>query len=126
MLKSDIARCLRIDHDTLGKYYADELIRGPIEMNLAVGNSAYYQAVGLKVVVGDDGKEYLERGDPVPTMTIWWTKTRMGWKELPAEHHVTIDQQTPEQLQSELDAIRSRKRIGNREGTVAPGTEDEL
>lgn len=74
----------------------------------------------------DRGEEVVERCAPVPTAYIWWTKTQMGWKEQPAEHHITIDQQTPEQLQSELDAIRSRKRIGNREGTVAPGTEDEL
>jgi hypothetical protein len=48
-------------------------------------------------------------------MTIWWTKTRMGWKELPAEHHITIDRQTTEQLEAELQALRSRQRIAGGE-----------
>jgi hypothetical protein len=122
----DIARYLRISIDTLSKYYADELERGPLELNLAVGNAAFYQAVGLKITVGDDGKEYLERCEPVPTMTIWWTKTRMGWKELPTEHHLTIDQQTPEQLEAELEALRSRKRIAGGERVVAPGANGKL
>ena len=97
-----------------------------MELNLAVGNAAFYQAVGLKITVGDDGKEYLERCEPVPTMTIWWTKTRMGWKELPTEHHLTIDQQTPEQLEAELEALRSRKRIAGGERVVAPGANGKL
>lgn len=89
-------------------------------------NSWHAKLAELVAPGADRGEEVVERCAPVPTAYIWWTKTQMGWKEQPAEHHITIDQQTPEQLQAELDAIRSRKRISDREGTVAPGTEDEL
>src|ERR1700735_3427935 len=57
----DIARYLRVSIDTLSKYYADELERAPWELNLAVGNAAFYQAVGLKITVGD-GPHQRRRG----------------------------------------------------------------
>jgi hypothetical protein len=121
-----IARAIGISVDTLVKYYSADLVRGIQEADLQVATTVFNDATGRRIVALDDGTEVVERCAPVPTAYIWWTKTQMGWKEQPAEHHITIDQQTPEQLQAELDAIRSRKRISNREGDVAPGAEDEL
>lgn len=121
-----IARALGVSVDTIDKYYADEFVRGPQEADLEVATTVFYQATGRRIVVCDDGTEVVERCDPVPTAYIWWTKTQMGWKEQPTEHRITIDQQTPEQLESELEAIRSRKRIADREGAVAPAAEEEL
>lgn len=60
-----IARALDIHRETLTKYYRDELDLGVIEANAKVAETLFNQAVR-------DGNT---------TAAIWWTKSRMGWKE---------------------------------------------
>ena len=74
---------------TLKKYFREELGRGIEEANLQVAQAAFNQAIGRRWVTLPDGTEKLERCDPVPSMTIWWTKTRMGWREPPIVHEHT-------------------------------------
>jgi hypothetical protein len=62
--QEQIAQYIGITVPTLHKYYRRELDFGALEKNLAVGNSLFRKAVD-----GDTGA------------MIWWSKTRMGWKE---------------------------------------------
>lgn len=59
-----------IDDKTLRKYYAAELLSGVAKANSQVSRSLYQKAVG-----GDTGAQ------------IWWTKTRMGWKDTSRMEH---------------------------------------
>jgi len=68
--QSDIARLLEVDEKTLRKHYRNELDLGAIKAN-AKGGGALYN----KAIAGDT------------TAAIWWSKTRMGWKD---ESRVTM------------------------------------
>ena len=70
ILQVDIARLLAIDVKTLTKYYRRELDTGATEANVRVAQSLYKNAVTNENVAAQ----------------IWWTKTRMGWKD-----HSTIE-----------------------------------
>tara|TARA_B110000503_G_scaffold135262_1_gene215530 strand:- start:507 stop:860 length:354 start_codon:yes stop_codon:yes gene_type:complete len=59
-----------IDEKTLRKYYADELVSGVAKANSQVSKSLFQKAVS-----GDTGAQ------------IWWTKTRMGWKDTSRLEH---------------------------------------
>jgi len=61
----DVATMLRIDHKTLSKHFRRELDTGMIEADMRVAQSLYTNATKHMNV----------------TAQIWWTKTRMGWKE---------------------------------------------
>jgi len=63
--QEQIARALDIHRETLTKYYRDELDLGVIEANAKVAETLFNQGVR-------DGNT---------TALIWWTKSRMGWKE---------------------------------------------
>lgn len=65
ILQTDIAIVIGIDPKTLRLHYAREIARGAIEANAAVAQSLFQAAT--------KGKNM--------TAAIWWTKTRMGWKE---------------------------------------------
>ena len=60
----DIALVLNISHDTLTKYYKDELEKGRIEANAAVAGTLYEKA---------------KQGDT--SSMIFWLKTRAQWSE---------------------------------------------
>lgn len=60
-----IARVLDIHEQTLRLYYRDELDLGAIEANAKVAETLYGQGV--------------REGNTAAL--IWWTKSRMGWKE---------------------------------------------
>ena len=64
--EESIARCIQggIDPKTLRKYYSEEIATSAIKANTKVAGSLYNKAIA---------------GDT--TSAIWWTKTRMGWKE---------------------------------------------
>lgn len=63
--QDQIARVLDIDSSTLRIHYRDELDLGVIEANTQVAKTLFNQGV-------KDGNT---------TALIWWTKSRMGWKE---------------------------------------------
>ena len=81
MPQEAIARSLGIGVSTLIKYFRPELDRGVDEANLEVANAIWRMAVGQRLK--DDGT--LEKVEPNPTMAIWWSKTRMGWREPPRD-----------------------------------------
>jgi len=68
----DIARTIGISDETLRKYYREELDSAKVRADAAVGQSLLMQAVG--------GTEQNWR-EAVPSATIFYAKTRMGWKE---------------------------------------------
>lgn len=68
---ADIARVLGISESTLRKYYADDLEIGYIQTNAKVAESLYRQATNEE--------------KPNVAATIFWLKTRAGWKEDAAE-----------------------------------------
>ena len=75
---ADIAAVIGIDAKTLRKHYARELDFAGIKANVAVGRTAFLMATG--------GPRRLWR-EAVPSMTIFWLKTRMGWKETAQVQH---------------------------------------
>ena len=75
---ADIAAVIDIDAKTLRKHYAGELDVAAIKANAAVGRTAFLMATG--------GPRRLWR-QAVPSMTIFWLKTRMGWKETAQVQH---------------------------------------
>jgi phosphohistidine phosphatase SixA len=60
----DIASVLNISHDTLVKYYKEELDKGRIEANASVAETLFKQA---------------KEGNT--TAMIFWLKSRAKWKE---------------------------------------------
>jgi hypothetical protein len=63
-----------INTETLMKHFRDELDVGATKANAKVAESLYTQAI--------DGNM---------TAAIWWTKTRMGWKETVRSEHTGTD-----------------------------------
>jgi len=73
--QDDIAAALGIAPDTLRKHYRDELDHGMTNANARVVRTAFEQATS-----GDS-----------PAMTMFWLKTRMGWKETQTVEHTGED-----------------------------------
>lgn len=63
-----------IDDKTLRKHYASELVSGVAKANSQVSKSLFQKATS---------------GDT--TAQIWWTKTRMGWKDTSRLEHTGPD-----------------------------------
>jgi hypothetical protein len=63
--QEEIATSLEIDRKTLTKHFRRELDTGMIEANVRVAKALYQNAVQHNNVAAQ----------------IWWTKTRMGWKD---------------------------------------------
>jgi hypothetical protein len=62
--QAQMALVIGIDEDTLRKHFRHELDTAAPLANFAVGKTLFAKAVGGDV-----------------TAAIWWSKTRMGWKE---------------------------------------------
>lgn len=73
--QNQIARVLDIHDETLRIHYRDELDLGVIEANAKVAETLFQQGVR-------DGNT---------TALIWWTKSRMGWKERQDIAHMDAD-----------------------------------
>lgn len=67
--QEDIAVTLKITSKTLRKHYANELDQGQTKANAAVGGTLFRMATSGEC----------------PAATIFWTKTRMGWREKDAQ-----------------------------------------
>jgi DNA-binding XRE family transcriptional regulator len=63
--QADIATVIGIDPKTLRLHYPEEIARGAVEANAQVAQSLFQAAT--------KGKNM--------TAAIWWSKTRMAWKE---------------------------------------------
>lgn len=84
--QQQIARVIGIHDETLRIHYRDELDLGVIEANAKVAETLFRQAT--------------KEGNT--TAAIWWTKSRMGWKET---HRVeTEDMGTKEQRDASVRA----------------------
>jgi DNA-binding XRE family transcriptional regulator len=62
--QDDMCLVIGVSKPTLEKYYREELDTAMVLANNAVAKSLYQQAINGNV-----------------TAQIWWTKTRMGWRE---------------------------------------------
>jgi hypothetical protein len=80
-----IAMTLEISPHTLRKHFRKELDRGAIEANAQVANALFKMASSGKV----------------PAATIFWVKTRCGWRErpvleaseiVPPQFHIRIEE----------------------------------
>lgn len=80
--QEQIARVFDIDSKTLRLHYRDELDLGVIEANAQVAKTLFSQAT--------------REGNT--TAAIWWTKSRMGWKERQAHEHSGPDGEGPVQM----------------------------
>ena len=69
-----------IDDKTLRRHFRSELESGYVKANAKVAQSLYQQATG-----GGDWTK------AVPSCAIWWSKTRMGWKETSVNEHTGKD-----------------------------------
>jgi hypothetical protein len=78
--QEDMAVVLEVSVETLVKHYAVELATAAAAANEAVGKSLWLQAVGGPT------KDWTKA---VPAAGIWWSKTRMRWKEPPAEQRLS-------------------------------------
>jgi hypothetical protein len=79
--QSNVARSLGISRPTLRKHYPDEIKSGGAQANGNVVAALYKNATGGNVVA-----------------QIWWTKTRMGWKEQTIVENVGKDGRPIEQV----------------------------
>lgn len=68
--KEEIARFLGITTPTLYKHYRDELDLAAVEANTRVGTNLYLMATGPRT----------EKSTAIAA--IWWSKARMGWKDV--------------------------------------------
>jgi hypothetical protein len=75
-----------IDAKTLRKCFRAEIDSGAIKANAKVAESLFLQAVGAPAVYDARGRMVRAEQPRVPSCGIWWSKTRMGWKEPPLEH----------------------------------------
>jgi hypothetical protein len=80
LTQEEMASVLEIAVETLVKHYAAELATAAAAANEAVGRSLWLQAVG------GPKKDWTKA---VPAAGIWWSKTRMRWKEPPAEQRLS-------------------------------------
>jgi len=62
----DIADAIGVSDDTLRKHCMPDLKRGRLEANMAVAQSLFERATDPEAP---------------PASAIWWSKSRMGWKE---------------------------------------------
>lgn len=78
--QEDICRLLRISLPTLHKHFREELDAGIAKANAAVAGNMF------KMATGD--------GPHAGRMAIFWAKARMGWREVPQEINVNVNDQT--------------------------------
>ena len=110
LTQEEMSGVLEISVETLVKHYAPELATAAAAANEAVGKSLWLQAVG------GPKKDWTRA---VPSAGIWWSKTRMRWKEQPTEQRLsganggpieTKDVSALEFIESELARLSARAR----------------
>ena len=95
--QEEIGKVLGITDKTLRKHYLPELTTAAIKANAQVGRALYQRATGA----GDWEKAS-------DTAIVWWTKTRMKWKEAKDEMderpiiNITIGQEKMKEIEVSL------------------------
>lgn len=87
--QQDVSVVLQIDEKTLRKHYRKELDLAALQANTLVGNTAFMMATGggpprLDAEGRNIGGDWRQA---VPSMTIFWMKTRMGFRETTRHEH---------------------------------------
>lgn len=85
--QDDIARLARISLTTLHKYFKDELELGGAKAN------AFVAANMFRMATGD--------GPHAGRMSMFWAKCRMGWREVPQDINVNVNDQREERPSEE-------------------------
>lgn len=99
----DVARVLGISKRTLEKYFRAELDEGHVRTNIAVQQTAYQMATSGQHVA----------------MTIFWLKTRCGWKETTVVENTGKDggpiqiSSAKAELLKRMDSIVARRNAPN-------------
>jgi hypothetical protein len=110
LTKEEMSGVLEIAVETLVKHYGTELATAAAAANEAVGRSPWLQAVGGPT------KDWTKA---IPSAGSWWSKSRMRWKERPAEQRLsgarggpieTKDVSALEFIESELARRSARAR----------------
>jgi hypothetical protein len=110
LTQEEMAGVLEVSVETLVKHYVAELATAAAAANDPVGKSLWLQAVG------GPKKDWTRA---VPSAGIWWTKSRMRWKEPPAEQRLsgtnggpieTKDVSAREFIESKLARLSARAR----------------
>jgi len=70
----DIAKLMYCSVNTLKKHFEPELMLGALKANIDVGRSLYNEAINGNV-----------------SAIIWWTKNRMGWRDVQRTEHTGKD-----------------------------------
>lgn len=80
-----IARVLNITVQTMKRHFKDEMETGKTMADMRIGGTIYRGANGSPAVYDDNGNLIRAEQRPIPSLLIWWSKVRMGWKEPAAE-----------------------------------------
>lgn len=78
--QADIARLARVSLQALHTHFREELDIGMARANAAVAQNMFTMATG--------------NGPHAGRMAIFWAKARMGWREVPQEINVNVNDQT--------------------------------
>ena len=72
-----------IDHETVAKYFKDNIVKGKAMANVKVGEALYQKAIAGDV-----------------SAAIWWTKTQMRWSEV-KQHEIVgfSDSSSPNRIE---------------------------
>ena len=91
----DIARMIEISHETLHRYYQEDVEAGRAEANLKVSQSMFKAAT--------------REGNPNVVAGMFWLKNRAGWKDIgaaaasgPVTLHLLAAQEVGKQILSEM------------------------
>lgn len=71
-----------IDTKTLMKWFRRELDVGMVNADVPVAETLFQKCVGRPAEYDQAGNCIREEVKPDTTALIWWTKCRMGWKEV--------------------------------------------
>ena len=80
----EVAAYIGIDDKTLYKYYREELENSAIKANANVGKFLYQAASGQALTTGASYSDCVRA-------SMFWAKTRMGWKETNVQEHTGAD-----------------------------------
>lgn len=105
--EEDIAALFKIDPKTLRAHFRDEIDNAKMRTDAAITNMILIRCMGGPNIPGVSEPNWEKASD---TMLIWYTKTKMGWREPPREvaHSGAIGQYDLSKLSDDqLSHVRS-------------------